>query len=82
MLNGPSGDRAGTRDSTIPMREARTPGLPVLADNFPLPAHNDLQKSFLQIVPVRPLRAAIQPAEAETARNSLSRNILQGTSLL
>jgi hypothetical protein len=48
---------------------------------FPHFVHNDLRSHPSNIVPGRPLRAANQPEEAKTTRNSLSWNILQGTSL-
>ena len=81
MLNGPSGDRAGTRVSTNPMaRKRRPPGRQAIADYFSSLC-TIILRSFPPIVPARPLRAVIQLEEAETARNSLSWTILQGTPL-
>jgi len=57
----------------------------VVADNFPLSSHNDSQKSSFKssfwYVLFAPLFRRKRPVEAETARNSLSWTILQGTSL-
>jgi hypothetical protein len=57
----------------------------VLADNFPFSSHNDSQKSSFKssfwYVLFTPPSSGKRPVEAETARNSLSWTILQGTPL-
>ncbi len=70
-------------DGQSPHRRS-SPGRPVLADNFPTSSHNNPQKLSLQSsrhVLFAPPSSRKRPIEAETARNSFVRNILQGTSL-
>src|SRR5271157_5761534 len=66
------------------MREARLAGRPVLADYF-LTSCTMIPEVFLQTssrhVLFAPFVSRKLPTEAETARNSFARNILQGTSL-